>query len=201
MKQLLPLVVRAGAVQQAEDRLLESLALALQLGAKRVEEARRRRGAVREAGAENSCQRGAEGLQVLGHGNLGGGMTERQVGRIRPVRAVAAPARLTADEPRAYLGVGRHRSPRELLLDRLHRPVRNLFELLRDGGQRRVSQARQDEIVEAGDGDVLGHAQAPLAQQINRSGGHLVVGRDDTVNLHAAREDLLHRHLAELARK
>ena len=60
------------------------------------------------------------------------------------------------------------------------------------------------QIVEAGHRNVLGHAPALLAQDVDGAGRHLVVRRHDAVDLHAAREDLLHRHLgrvgAEIAR-
>ena len=107
----------------------------------------------------------------------------------------------TAPRPAVHAGTAR---PACCVLDRAHRPVRDLFERLRDGRQGRVSQARQHEIVEAGHRNVLGHAQALLAQDIDGAGRHLVVRRHDAVDLHAAREDLLHRHLgrvgAEIAR-
>ena len=107
----------------------------------------------------------------------------------------------TAPRPAVHAGNAR---PADLLLDRAHRPVRDLVERLRDGRQGRVSQARQHEIVEAGHRNVLGHAPALLAQDIDGAGRHLVVRRHDAVDLHAAREDLLHGHLgrvgAEVAR-
>ena len=88
--------------------------------------------------------------------------------------------------------------PAICVLDRAHRPVRDLFERLRDGRQRRISQARQHEIVEAGHRNVLGHAQAVLAQNVDGAGRHLVVRRHDAVDLHAARENLLHGHLGRV---
>ncbi len=146
------------------QRLLESLAFALQLGAQRLEEAGRRRGAVREAGASSSRQHRPQGLEVLG----------RETRRRDAGRQAGDPCRYARRGRSRMIGGGRaapasrctgHRSSGELLLDRLHRPVRDLLERLRDGGERRVSQARQDEVVEAGDRDILGHAQAPLAQE------------------------------------
>ena len=115
---------------------------------------------------------------------------------VAPVRFVAAPTRLTADEPRGDLRTRRHVSTGLLVLDRAHRPVRDQLERLRDGRQGRVSQARQHEVVEAGHGDVLGHAPALLAQDVDGAGGHLVVRRHDGVEGRAARDDLLHGQLA-----
>ena len=124
--------------------------------------------------------------------------------RIPSIRFVTAPARLTADEARGDLRARRHRTPRLLRLDRAHRPVSDLLERLRDRRERRVSQAREQQIVEAGHRDVLGHAAAMLAQDVDGAGRHLVVRRHDAVDLHAPREDLLHRELgrvgAEIAR-